>query len=133
MIILLFVFTLTTFLFSSFTISLKLQTINRAIIYMPIEIFETSIQVVNIDETENLYFDKNLLDTNVNRYLEEKLSNVMKDYSYSFYYYNQDDGSICTSGKCNAVEVTVSGHYAYNFSYSRSVNYEIHKGAKYGQ
>lgn len=133
MIILLFVFTLTTFLFSSFTISLKLQTINRAIIYMPIEIFETSIQMVNIDETENLYFDKNLLDTNVNRYLEEKLSNVMKDYSYSFYYYNQDDGSICTSGKCNAVEVTVSGHYAYNFSYSRSVNYEIHKGAKYGQ
>ncbi len=133
MIILFFVFSLTIFLFSSFTISLRLQTINRAIIYMPIEVFETAIQVVNIDETEGLYFVKSRLQSNLDDYFEETVSRVMNDYSYSLYYYNQEDGSICTSDKCDAVEVTLTGHYIYNFSYTKSVNYEIHRGAKYGQ
>ena len=132
MIIMFFVFLLTTFLFSSFTISLKLQTINRAIIYMPVELFETAIPVTNINENEWLYFDKAKLNNNLSTYFENKLSNVMSDYTYSLYYYNQADGSICTSNKCNAVEVTVTGHYSFNFLYSRSVSYEIHKGALYG-
>ena len=133
MIIILFIFSLTVFLFSSFTISLKLQTINRAIIYMPIEIFETAIPVANINENEGLYFSKGQLSDNLDEYFAEKLSNVMRDYSYTLYYYNQEDASICTSDKCDAVEVTLTGHYAFNFLYQRTVNYEIHKGAKYGQ
>ena len=133
MIILMFVFALTTFLFSSFTISLKLQTINRAVIYMPLEIFETAIPIANIDESEGLHFNKSRLTNNLDEYFERKLKNVMRDYSYSLYYYNQEDQSICTTTNCNAVEVTVTGHYAFNFAYSRSVSYEIHKGAKYGQ
>lgn len=133
MIVLLFVFTLSAFLFSSFTISLKLQTINRAVIYMPIEIFETAIPVANIDENEGLYFNKDWLTNNLDSYFENKLSRIMKDYSYSLYYYNQNDQSICINDKCDAVEVTVTGHYAFNFLYSRSINYEIRKGAKYGQ
>ena len=133
MIILMFVFSLSVFLFSSFTISLKLQTINRAVIYMPLEIFETAIPNTNIDINDGLYFNKSKLANNLDDYFEERLSNVMKDYSYTLYYYNQDDGSICTDSKCDAVEVTVTGHYAYTFIYSRSICYEIHKGAKYGQ
>lgn len=133
MIILMFVFSLSVFLFSSFTISLKLQTINRAVIYMPLEIFETAIPTTNIDINDGLYFNKSKLANNLDDYFEERLSNVMKDYSYTLYYYNQDDGSICTDSKCDAVEVTVTGHYAYTFIYSRSICYEIHKGAKYGQ
>lgn len=100
---------------------------------MPVEVFETAIPLVNVDISQGLYFDKTKLNKNVNNYLQSKLTGVMKDYTYSLYYYNQEDESICTSDKCNAVEVTVNGHYAYNFTYTRSVNYEIHKGAKYGQ
>ena len=133
MIVLLFVFAFTSFLFSSFTISFQLQTINRAIVYMPVEVFETAIPLVNIDLSQGLYFDKTKLNKNVDAYLQSKLSKTMKDYTYSLYYYNQEDESICTSDKCTAVEVTVNGHYAYNFAYTRSVKYEIHKGAMYGQ
>lgn len=99
---------------------------------MPIEIFETAIPITNINEDEWLYFDKAKLNNNLSTYLENKLSNIMSDYSYSLYYYNQNDGSICTSNKCNAVEVTVTGHYSFNFPYSRSISYEIHKGELYG-
>lgn len=133
MIIIMFIFTLVIFLFSSFTISLRLQTINRAIIYMPIEIFETAIPVTNIDEEEGLYFSKEKLTANLDSYFQRKLSEVMIDYAYTLYYYNQEDGSICTSDKCTAVELTVFGHYAFNFFYSRSLDYAIHKGAQYGQ
>ncbi len=100
---------------------------------MPIEIFETAIPLANTDISQGLYFDKSKLNQNVSNYLQSKLTKCMKDYSYSLYYYNQADESICTSDKCNAVEVTVDGHYAYNFSYTRSVSYEIHQGARYEQ
>lgn len=101
---------------------------------MPVEIFETAIPVINLELVDNeLHFDKYRLDKNVREYLKNKLTDVMKDYTYSLYYYNQQDESICTSDKCNAVELTVTGHYAFNFVYSRSISYEIHKGAKYGQ
>ena len=133
MIVMFFVFIFITFFFSSFTISLKLQTINRAIIYMPKEVFEMAIPVVNIDESEWLYFDKSRLDENIANYLEEKLTVVMPDYTYTLYYFNQEDESICVNDKCNAVEVTINGHYAFNFLYTRSIKYEIHRGSQYGQ
>lgn len=133
MMMIMLVFLLTVFLFSSFTISLKLQTINRAVIYMPKEIFETAIPIVNIDETSGLYFNKTKLANNIETYLDEKISRLMSDYTYSLYYYNQTNGSICTSANCNAVEVTVTGHYSFDFLYERSISYEIHRGATYGQ
>ena len=133
MTIIFFVFSLITFLFTSFTTSFRLQSINRTVIYMPVQIFETAIYIVNIDETKGLYFNKTTLMINISNYLEENLPKYMENYSFTLYYYNQTDQSICTGDKCNAVEVTVTGHYAYHFKYSRSVAYEIHKGAKYGK
>ena len=133
MTIIFFVFSLISFLFCSFTTSFKLQSINRTVIYMPVQIFETAIDIVNINETEGLYFNKTKLQNNLDDYFEQNLTKYMKDYEDTLYYYNQEDWSICTSDKCDAVEVMVEGHYAFNFTYRRFVDYEIHKGAKYGQ
>ncbi len=132
MILLALVLSLTIFLFSAFTLSYRLQTINRVIINTPIEIFELAIPLANIDET-NIYFDKNKLESNVLTYYQDNLSELFKSYKVSFYYYNQENGSICVSEHCNAVEITVDGIYMWNFHYERSIEYEIHKGAKYGQ
>ena len=133
MIVLLFVSALTAFLFSSFAISLNLQAINRSIIYMPKEVFETAIPLVNIDEEEGLYFDKAKLSDNIETYLDNNVYPRMKNYRYSLYFYNQENHSICVRDQCNAVELTVTGTYVFNFKYRRSVSYEIHQGAKYGQ
>ena len=133
MIVLLFVFTFLSFMFSSFTLSYQLSTINRVVIYTPIEIFEKSISLINLDENHTLSFDKNLLRANLKNYYDENLHDVFKNYILDLYYYNQNNGSICTGSKCDAVEVTVRGTYMYSFSYSRSIKYEIHKGAAYGQ
>lgn len=132
MILLTLVISLTVFLFASFTMSFRLSTINRAIINTPIDIMEVSIPIVNIDET-NLYFNKSRLENRVLTYYQESISQYFKTYDVDFYYYNQADKSICVSDYCNAVEITVNGNYMFNFSYERSITFEIHKGAKYGQ
>ena len=132
MILLGLVTALTLFLFANFTLTYRLQTINRAIINTPLELFELAIPLVNIDE-ENIYFDKIKLEAGILNYYEETIEDQFKSYDVEFYYYNQSNHSICVSDKCNAVEITVSGNYFLNFTYERSINYEIHKGAKYGQ
>lgn len=132
MILLTLVVSLIIFLFSSFTLSYRLQTINRIIVNTPVELFELSIPLVNVDET-NVYFDKNKLESYVLDYYQDNLSNYFKNYDVTFYYYNQVDGSICVNEQCNAVEITVDGIYMFNFHYERSITYEIHKGARYGQ
>lgn len=132
MILLMLVISLIIFLFSSFTLSYRLQTINRIVINTPVEIFELSIPIVNIDES-NLYFDKKKLETSVLQYYQNNLSDYFKTYDVSFYYYNQSDESICVNDQCNAVEITIDGIYMFNFHYERTINYEIHKGAKYGE
>lgn len=132
MILLALVTALTIFLFAGFTLTYRLQTINRAIINTPIEIFETSIPLANVDEA-NLYFDKSKLETNVLDYYSSTIGLLFKSYNVDFYYYNQNNQSICVSDYCNAVEITVSGNYFLSFNYERVVTYEIHKGARYGQ
>ena len=132
MILLALVVSLTIFLFASFTLSFRLQTINRVIINTPIEIFELSIPLANIDE-ENVYFDKNKLESKILSYYQNNISEYFKSYDVSFYYYNQADNSICVNDQCNAVEITVDGIYMFNFHYEKTIEYEIHKGAKYGQ
>ena len=133
MIILLFVIALTLFLFSSFTVSYRLQTINRAIIYTPIEIFELSAPIIDLDEGENPRFDKVELRNRLKNYYDNKLKDVFPNYEMTLYFYNVYDGSICTYEYCSGVEVTISGRYMFTFNYSRSVSYEIHKGGSYGK
>ena len=132
MTIMLFVAALTVFLFSSFTLSFRLQTINRVVMYTPVELFETAIPIVE-KETRGLYFSKEKLRSNLQNYYDKNLSNVLEDYTMSLYFYNQGDGSICTKTTCDAVEVTVEGRCFLTFNYSRTVSYEIHKGAKNGE
>ena len=132
MILLALVTALTIFLFAGFTLTYRLQTINRAIINTPIELFETSIPLVNVDEA-NLYFDKIKLENKILDYYSSTIEEHFKTYDVDFYYYNQNDKSICVSDHCDAVEITISGNYFLTFTYEKSISYEIHKGAKYGQ
>lgn len=120
-------------MFSCFTATFHLQIVNRAVIYAPIEIFESSIEIIDIDDTDNLYFNKNLLINNLDSYFERTIKSHLTTYSVEKYFYNQVDGSICVNDKCDAVEVTVTGNYSYFFNYSRSISYEIHQGERYGQ
>ena len=133
MIIFLFVIMFALFMFTSFTATFHLQTVNRAIIYTPIELFESSLVTVNREDETILYFDEEALLSNLSTYYEEVINRHLTSYTMSHYFYNQEDGSLCVNNRCDAVEITIDGHYSYFFRYTRSIKYEIHKGAMYGQ
>lgn len=131
MIMMFFVITLTIFLFSSFQVSNRLMTINRVVVNTPIQLFETSIITIKYPDEKVLYFNKELLKTNLSKYYDDNLLKVFKNYQMELYYYNQENGSLCLSDQCNAVEVMIKGKYILDMDYLRSIKYEIHKGAKY--
>lgn len=133
MIIIMFTILYMLLMFNAFTVSFHLSAVNKAIVNTPKEIFETSIVIVNLVDEDNLYFDKELLNKNLLSYYQRVIKNHLTSYTVNQYFYNQNNGSVCTSENCNAVEVSVVGKYSYYFDYSRTLTYEIRKGAKYGQ
>ena len=120
-------------MFSCFEASFHLSIVNRAVIYTPIQLFESSIEVINREDEDNLYFNKELLINNLESYYHDNIDEYLSSYTVEEYFYNQTDGSLCVNDKCNAVEVTVKGSYSFFFNYARTITYEIHQGDKYGQ
>ena len=120
-------------MFTCFTVSLDLQVVNKAVIYTPLDVFETSLVLVNREDETNLYFDKLLLKNNLANYYQKTISDHLDSYSFNLYFYNPENGSLCTGDSCNAVEVSVDGKYMQVFNYSRTIKYEIKKGYLYGE
>ncbi|MFA7033007.1 MAG: hypothetical protein WC201_05555 [Bacilli bacterium] len=108
-----------------FTITSRLNTINRLVIATPISLFESSIPLVNQGDEIHLYFDKSLLESNLDSYYQQNISSYVHNFALSFYYYNQDDNSYCVDEYCDAVEVQFTAQVIFNFNYSRTMFYEI--------
>jgi len=121
MIFLIFISFIVITSFSFFAFYIKVDTINRAVIYTPLEIFETSIPISQLEENE-AYFEKNKIETKLKYYYD---TSIKSNYSLSTFYYNQSDNSICVNGKCDAVEVTVEAYITSFYTYHRVMFYEI--------
>ena len=118
--------------FSFLSISLNLQSANRVIMYTPKQIFETSIPILqNVDEFIP-YFDKELLTSKLKSYYDDNLTQYTVNYSLNIYFYNQEDGSLCISDACQAVEVEVKAEIIFSCGIERTIFYEIRNGA-YGK
>lgn len=118
--------------FSFFTVTIRINAINRVVIATPIEIFETSIPLLDEDEEKNIYFDKEVLEEKLTNYYFSNLDKYTKEITLDFYYYNQIDKSYCVNDQCTAVEVCLESEIVFDFQYSRTMYYEIKKGA-YGR
>ena len=130
MVMLFFVIVFTFFMFASFTVSFRLNTINRVVLNTPKEIFEESIPLLDVNKNE-IYFDKNNLYLNLKEYYDNSLNVALPDYQMSLFYFNLQDGSMCTIEKCRGVEVTISGTYIFSFVYSQTISYQIQEGGAY--
>lgn len=111
--------------FNFFMISFQINGINRLVLGAPMSLFETAINMFEIDEDEGPKFDKEILEQNLTSYFDYSMPSFTNDYSLDFYYYNQDDYSICLDDEPTAVEVKVSANLALNYHYQRTMYYEI--------
>lgn len=111
--------------FNFFTISYELNGINRIVLSMPLSVFETAINMYDINEDDGPYFDKFYLEDNVSSYFDFHLARYVEEYSLYFYYYNPTDHSLDMDDEARAVEVTITTTLVLSTPYSKTMYYEI--------
>lgn len=111
--------------FNFFIISYQINGINRIVLSAPLSLFETAINLFEIDEDIGPVFDKEILVDNITSYFDYHMVRYTSDYSLSFYYYNPVDYSIELSENAKAVEVEINANLALSYHYQRTMYYEI--------
>ena len=111
--------------FNLFMMSYQVNGVNRLVLGAPMSLFETAIDMVNIDESEGPKFNHEILADNLTSYFDYSMPQYTDDYSLNFYYYNPTNHSVCLKPQCKAVEVTVNASLALGYQYSKTMYYEI--------
>ncbi len=118
-------FLLVVLSFNFFVVSYQINGINRLVLSAPLSLFETAINLFEIDEDIGPVFDKTILVDNLTSYFDYQMPRYTEDYSLSFYYYNPIDHSIELSENAKAVDVIVDANLALNYHYQKTMYYEI--------
>ena len=110
-----------------FTVTYRLNGVNRTLYYIPISIFESSIPLAQESESLIIYYDKNILENKLTYYFDNNLSKYVSRYTLDFYYYNQSNDSICKTDYCDAIEITLKADILLTVSYQKSARFYIQK------
>ena len=111
--------------FNFFMISYQINGINRLVLSAPLSLYETAINLFEIDEDVGPTFDREILEDNITSYFNYHMPRYTNDYTLSFYYYNPIDHSIELSENLKAVEVLVSANLVLSYHYEKTMYYEI--------
>ena len=118
-----FVFIILSFNF--FMISYQINGVNRLVYGANPALFESSINLYNINEISGPYFSQTKLEKRLTSYFDYSMPKYTSDYSLDFYYYNPSDHSFCTSDNCSAFEATLKTELILNYHYEKTLFYEI--------
>lgn len=111
--------------FNFFMMSYQINGINRLVMSAPMSLYETAINVFEIDEEIGPYFDKQILEENITYYFNFHMHKYTDDYQLDFYYYNPIDHSLDMNDEVKAVEVTINANIILYYHYQKTMYYEI--------
>lgn len=115
-------------LFVNFTVgSVSLSGIDRTFQLMYKGVVESS--VLSIDEEGNPcapYFSKKLFEINAEQYFAMNLPRYVEHYVTSYYYFNLNDKSFCTS-YCQGVKVSLKADISSLYKYDKAKEFYIVK------
>ena len=111
--------------FNFFMMSYQINGINRLVMSAPLSLFETAINMYEIDEEIGPTFDKEILEDNITSYFSFHMPRYTSDYELEYYYYNPSDHSLDMSDNTKAVEVTVEANLILFYHYQKTMYYEI--------
>ena len=111
--------------FSSFCLGFQILTLNRVVSNTPISIVETSIVQDPYIEEQNFLFSKNEFEKRINDYYDFELKSFKDKYSLDFYYFNEEDLSICMEDDCPAVWIKFNATLFHNYQYERNLIFRI--------
>lgn len=108
-----------------FTSNYKVIGVNRTLYNLPIALFETSIILTNETDEPLIYFDRVTLKSKLTSYFDNNLKKYTDKYTVEYYYYKQDDNSLCLINGCDAVKVTLTADLFYITKYKKSAYFYI--------
>ena len=111
--------------FNFFMMSYQINGINRLVMSAPMSLYETAINVFEIDEEKGPYFDKEILEENITYYFTFHMPRYTENYQLDFYYYNPIDHSLDMNDEVKAVEVTINANIILYYHYQKTMYYEI--------
>ena len=108
-----------------FTITYKLNGINRTLLDTPISLLEVAVPTVQESEEIAMYFDRDKLINNLTYYYDSKLVDFSNSYTLNYYFTNMGSDAVCTTDYCDAVEVTITADVVFTVKYSKTMRFEI--------
>lgn len=116
-------------LFLNFTIgSVKYSEVNRVFMSIYKGVFEASTNT--IDELGNPikpYYNKELLNLNLENYFDKNLSKYIKNYEYKIYFFDENKEEICDSNYCRGVNITLKAPINMFYTYEQSQSFTINE------
>ena len=110
-----------------FTVTYRLNGINRTLLQTPISLFEVAIPLVQDDGEFIAYFNKTELKNNLTYYYNTNLSKYVTNYRITYYFSKTGTTSYCATSKCDAVEVRISTPIIFQTRYQKSMRFEIRR------
>ena len=104
-----------------FSLSFSIQGLNRAIINTPIELMYRTVTYLEND----IIFNPSAFESDMISYYDKALARYVENYDIDFYYYNIEDGSMCLTSPCKAVEITIECKLMMEYDYKRVMYYEL--------
>jgi len=127
MVMIIIAFLVTVLSFNFFMMSYQINGINRLVLSAPLSLFETAINMFDIDEELGPTFDREILEENITSYFTFHMPRYTSDYELDFYYYIPADHSLDMSDETKAVEVTVFANLILAHHYQKTMYYEIRR------
>ena len=113
--------------FSFFYIGTSVNSINRAMLYFPIEIIQKAVSIIDIENEEDLYFDKTIMELEVQSYFERTIKKSVISYQSSIIFTNADNTMICMgpNAKCKGVKINLEAELFFDIHYEKTMFYSI--------
>ena len=109
--------------------AIRFSGINRTFLSMYKGVFEISLVSVGEDgEPIYPYFSEEVLNKNIEKYLQENLTKYAKDYETKIMYLDSDTGGVCLEKHCSKVSVNLHADINLFFKYDKSLYFTIKEG-----
>lgn len=127
-----FAFVFITTLIMTFSLgSINYFGIHRAFELMYRGVLENSMDYFIYSDENVYYFVPETLERNVLDYFERNISRYTHEYDVSFYYFNAENDSYCSS-YCRSVKISLKADLNLLFHYEKARSFSILRGYKNG-
>ena len=83
--------------FSFFFVTTSMNAVNRAVLYIPIELIQKNVNILDVNDESDLYFNKSDLKTDLDKYFQNSLEKYVISYEVTYTFTNQEGSMVCIS------------------------------------